>query len=77
MSLDPRLSAILVCPKDHQFLYDLGDSLYNPRLQLRYAVRDGIPVMLINEAEQLDDDAHRELMDRIERDGAPRTLNVS
>lgn len=52
MGLDPRLLAVLVCPVDKGKLYDLGDDrgLYNPRLRRRYAVRDGIPVMLPDES---------------------------
>lgn len=73
MTLDPRLAAILVCPQDRQFLYDLGDALYNPRLRLRYEVRDGIPVMLVDEATHLDDAEHADLIARIERDGVPST----
>lgn len=76
MSLDPRLSAILACPKDHGFLYDLGESLYNPRLHLSYPVRDGIPVMLISEADELSEAEHEALMARIERDDIPKTLSV-
>ena len=51
MSLDPRLLAVLACPEDKGPLYYLGDDggLYNPRLHRRYEVRDGIPVMLIDE----------------------------
>jgi uncharacterized protein YbaR (Trm112 family) len=55
MALDPRLLAILACPEDKGPLYYLGDGegqgLYNPRLHRRYAIHDGIPVMLIDEAE--------------------------
>jgi len=76
VTLDPRLSAILACPKDHQSLYDLGESLYNPRLRLRYPVREGIPVMLISEATELDDAAHLQLMSQIERDRPPQTLHA-
>jgi uncharacterized protein YbaR (Trm112 family) len=51
-------------------LYYLGDSeadgLYNPRLRRRYLVRDGIPVMLIDEAVSVDDAGHDALMARIE-----------
>ncbi|MEY4339093.1 MAG: hypothetical protein RLZ14_943 [Actinomycetota bacterium] len=53
MALDPRLLAVLACPVDKGPLYYLGDDggLYNPRLRRRYVVRDGIPVMLPDEAE--------------------------
>lgn len=52
MSLDPRLLAVLACPVDKGPLYYLGDEqgLYNPRLHRRYEVREGIPVMLPDEA---------------------------
>lgn len=69
MSLDQRLLAILACPQDKGPLYYLGDGdadgLYNPRLHVRYLVRDGIPVMLAAEAEQVGDDQHASLMQRI------------
>jgi len=50
--LDPRLLAVLACPQDKGPLYYLGDDngLYNPRLKIKYLVRDGIPVMLVDEA---------------------------
>ena len=53
MALDPRLLAVLACPVDKGPLYYLGDDggLYNPRRRSRYLVRDGIPVMLPDEAE--------------------------
>ena len=51
-SLTPRLLEILACPKDKGNLIYFEDEemLYNPRLQMRYEVRQGIPVMLIDEA---------------------------
>jgi uncharacterized protein YbaR (Trm112 family) len=66
-TLDPRLLAVLACPQDKGPLYYLGDDtgLYNPRLRRQYDVRDGIPVMLIDEAHSLDDAAHEALMARI------------
>ena len=57
MALDPRLVAVLACPVDKGPLYYLGDEggLYNPRLRRRYVVREGIPVMLPDEAEAVAD----------------------
>lgn len=65
MSLDPRLLEVLACPKDKGSLVYLGDDggLYNPRLRLRYRIDQGIPVMLIDEAEQLDQAEHDRLME--------------
>lgn len=66
-TIDTRLLAILACPKDKGPLYYVVDeaALYNPRLRLRYDVRDGIPVMLIDEAATLDDAEHTRIMAKI------------
>lgn len=67
MSLDTRLLAVLACPDDKGPLYYLGDDegLYNPRLHRRYEIRDGIPVMLVDEAVTVDEATHARLMERI------------
>ncbi len=67
MSLDPRLLAVLACPVDKGPLYYLGDDqgLYNPRLRRRYVVRDGIPVMLPDEAVEVPADEAAALDARI------------
>jgi len=64
MALDPRLLEILACPKDKGPLlyFEHEESLYNPRLRLRYRITEGIPVMLIDEAETLDDAEHERLL---------------
>lgn len=56
--LDERLLEILVCPKCRGELdYRRGaDELVCDACALRYEVRDGIPVMLIEEALPLDDE---------------------
>ena len=53
MPLDPRLLAVLACPQDKGPLYYLGDDnvLYHPRVKCRYLVREGVPVMLVDEAQ--------------------------
>ena len=53
MALDPLLLEILACPQDKGPLLYFPDenSLYNPRLHRRYAINDGIPDMLIDDAE--------------------------
>jgi len=52
MTLNPQLRAILVCPKCKGALTDAdeGRALDCPACGLRYPIRDGIPVMLIDEA---------------------------
>ena len=57
MSLDAALLSILACPEDKGPLYYLEPEqvLFNPRLRRTYEVRDGIPVMLVEEASEIDD----------------------
>ena len=76
MALDPKLLEILACPEDKGPLYYLADedALYNPRLKRRYAVRDDIPIMLIDEAETVDDAEHQRLMAKVEADGVKPTF---
>ena len=76
MALDPRLLEILACPADRGPLLYISDedSLYNPRTHRRYAVRDGIPIMLIDEAESVDDAEHARLMAKADADGIRPTF---
>ena len=76
MALDPRLLEILACPKDKGPLLYFADegSLYNPRIQLRYEVRDDIPIMLIDEAETVDDAENARLLAKAEADGITPTF---
>jgi uncharacterized protein YbaR (Trm112 family) len=55
MSLSPQVLRILVCPKCKGELEyrEAEQSLLCHACQLRYAVRDDIPVMLIDEATPL------------------------
>lgn len=74
--LDPRLLEILACPEDKGPLLYFADEqvLYNPRLHRTYAVRDGIPVMLIEEASTVDDDEHERLTAKAEAEGIAPTF---
>jgi len=78
MALDPMLLEILACPEDKGPLVYFTDeeSLYNARLRRRYAVRDGIPVMLIDEAETVSDDEHDRLMAKAETEGIRPTFEA-
>jgi uncharacterized protein YbaR (Trm112 family) len=78
MTLDQRLLEILACPEDKGPLYyfDDEDTLYNPRLKRRYRIVDGIPVMLIDEAEAVDDAEHARLMAKANADGIRPTFEV-
>ncbi len=55
--IDPKLLEILVCPLTKGPLrYDADASeLISEQAGLAYPVRDGIPIMLVDEARQLDD----------------------
>jgi uncharacterized protein len=76
MPLDPRLLSVLACPQDKGPLYYLGDAdgLYNPRLRRRYVVREGIPVMLIDEAVAVSDAEHDQIMARVGSEGLTPTF---
>jgi uncharacterized protein YbaR (Trm112 family) len=76
MALRPELLEILVCPEDKRGLYYLADedALYNPRLHRRYAIREGIPVMLPEEAETVDDAEHERLMAKVGAEGLRLTV---
>jgi len=78
MTLDPRLLEILACPEDKGPLLYFADesSLYNPRLKRRYSIRDGIPVMLIDEAETVDEAEHTRLLAKAETDGIEPTFEA-
>jgi uncharacterized protein YbaR (Trm112 family) len=78
MALDPRLLSVLACPDDKGPLYYLGDDdgLYNPRLHRRYVIRDGIPVMLIDEAVAVDDAQHEAIMNRVTSEGLMPTFTA-
>jgi uncharacterized protein YbaR (Trm112 family) len=76
MTLDPQLLEILACPEDKGPLLYFADedALYNPRLRRRYLIREGIPVMLIDEAEAVPDAEHARLVAKAEADGIRPTF---
>jgi uncharacterized protein YbaR (Trm112 family) len=78
MALDAQLLEILACPEDKGPLLYFEDEeiLYNPRLKRRYAIRDDIPIMLIDEAETIDDAAHEQLMAKATEQGIKPTFEV-
>jgi len=54
MTIDKQLLDVLACPKCKGSVKVEGERIVcqNPQCGLRYPIRDGIPVMLIDEAEQ-------------------------
>ena len=59
--VDPKLLEILVCPLSKGPLrYDAeAQELISDQAQLAYPIRDGIPIMLIDEARPLEDTASK------------------
>jgi uncharacterized protein YbaR (Trm112 family) len=66
--IDPELMEILVCPQSHARLVQVGDWLYStdPATRRRYPIREGIPIMLIDESEVVDQDQFREIMQQVQ-----------
>ena len=78
MALDTQLLEILACPEDKGPLlyFQDEDSLYNPRLKRRYAIREDIPIMLIDEAETVSSDEHDRLVAKADADGIKPTFET-
>ncbi|MSO59433.1 MAG: Trm112 family protein [Ilumatobacteraceae bacterium] len=76
MSIDRALLDILACPQDKGALFyiEAESFLYNPRLHIKYSVRDGIPVMLINEAETVTNDENDRIMGLVVSGGLKPTF---
>ena len=72
MTLDPLLIEVLACPEDKGPLLYFADEqlLFNPRLHRTYPVRDGIPVLLIDEATAVDAAEDARLTAKAEAGGA-------
>ncbi len=78
MALDPQLLDILACPEDKGPLlyFEAEGALYNPRLKRRYAIRDDIPIMLVDEAETVSDAEHERLTALAEAEGIRPTFEA-
>ena len=59
-NIDPKLLEILVCPVSKKKLFQKGNELVCYESKLAYPIKDGIPVMLPEEARKL---KHEELKD--------------
>lgn len=75
MSLDSELLDILVCPESKEPLIYFEDEefLYCPASQLKYPIKDDIPQMLAEEAEQINDEEAADL----EAEAEERDLRVT
>jgi uncharacterized protein YbaR (Trm112 family) len=63
-AINPELMQILVCPESHARLVQVGDWLYSTdaATRRRYPIREGIPIMLIDESEVLNESEFRRIM---------------
>jgi len=79
MALDPQLLEILACPEDKGPLLYFEDEgvLYNPRLKRTYEIRDGIPIMLIDEGTNVSDEEDARLTALAEEKGITPTFSES
>jgi uncharacterized protein YbaR (Trm112 family) len=77
--LDPLLVQILACPRDKgPLLYFVDEeSLYNPRLRCRYRIEDGIPDMLVEDAEEVSPAEHERLMAKARADGVKLNFELA
>lgn len=59
--LNERLLELLVCPKTHAKLVHAGDWLYSthPTDRRKYPIRDGIPIMLVEESVPVTDEEYQ------------------
>ena len=57
LPIDPRLLEILVCPQTKTALRYDGETheLVSDKAGLAYPIRDGIPILLLDEARHLED----------------------
>jgi uncharacterized protein YbaR (Trm112 family) len=78
MALDPQLLTILACPEDKGPLLYFEDEglLLNPRLKRTYRIEEDIPVMLIEEASEVDDAELARLVAKAEADGISPTFEA-
>jgi hypothetical protein len=63
-TIDPEFLKILACPESHASLVEVDGWLYStdPATRRRYPIRDGIPIMLIDESEVVDEAEHQRVM---------------
>jgi uncharacterized protein YbaR (Trm112 family) len=62
--IDQELLGILVCPDSRARLVQQGEWLYStdPKTRRRYPIRDGIPIMLIDESEVVNEEEFKRVV---------------
>jgi len=66
MPIDQQTLDLLVCPLSHASLVLEGETLVStdPATRRRYRIDDGLPVMLIDQSEELDESEWKAIMAR-------------
>lgn len=72
MSISDELLDILVCPQDLGDLWFFEEEmiLYNPRMKVKYYIKEGIPAMLPEEAVSVEEVEHLRYCESAKKDGA-------
>jgi uncharacterized protein YbaR (Trm112 family) len=67
----------MACPLSHAPLVQVGDWLYStdPETRRKYPIRDGLPIMLIEEAETADPDEFERVMARAKEAEEPDAID--
>ena len=75
-TIDPELMRILVCPLTHAPLVELNGWLYSTDSATRrkYPIRDGIPIMLIEESRVAEVDEYNRVVPEDQRAQATTTI---
>ena len=70
--MDERLLEIMECPVGHASLVLVGDWLYStdPETRRKYPIRDGIPVMLVEESQEVAPEEFQKAMTAAGRKGS-------
>ncbi len=64
MAIDPELLELLVCPLSRASLVQDAATLVStdPETRRRYRIDDGIPILLVDEGEELDEPTWKAIM---------------
>ncbi len=72
--IDEELLRILACPDTHTPLVQVGDWLYStdPKTRRKYPIRDGIPVLLIDESQVANQEEFERVMATVKHSENPK-----
>jgi uncharacterized protein YbaR (Trm112 family) len=75
VALDDQLLDVLVCPetKDPLIYFEDENFLFSPSARLKYPIEDEIPVMLVDEAEEVSEEEAERLENEADERNLPKT----